>query len=93
MAEAVPARGQTPPPAPTPDFVLSEDHLAQLETVIAEHTAGFTVEELEQLRAALMQRIWKRRSDWDRSALLDEMIVVSNSFIQQVNEAKAAAHD
>lgn len=76
-------------PPPTPPFILPEAEFHSLTKLVSESSLDFNIEELEQLRALLMQRIWKQRKDWDRSDLIQEMTRVARDFIQQVTRSKS----
>ncbi len=78
------------PPPPPPPFILPEVGFHSLTKLISESTFDFNIEELEQLRALLMQRIWKRRADWDRTELIEEMTRAARNFLQQVTHARRA---
>lgn len=69
---------------PPPVFFFPEADLVSLESVIASKTSSFNVEQLEQLRATLSDAIWKRRADWDRSLLVDELTTAFVSFLNGV---------
>lgn len=69
---------------PPPLFELPLAALANLERTISERTAAFTVEQLEQLRALLSDAIWRRRADWDRASLVDELGAAVAGFVRSV---------
>ncbi|UZJ54899.1 hypothetical protein CBS101457_004219 [Exobasidium rhododendri] len=54
-------------------FVVDGRILNHLRDQLLHHTSQFNVEQLEQLRAALFDAIWKQRKEWNRDALLKEM--------------------
>lgn len=56
---------------------LDQDALAKLGVALVLETEGSTVEELDQLRAALYADIWEHRLDWNKDALL----MVRNSCV------------
>lgn len=87
-----PARPATPPPPPPPPpFVLPELAMQELADRLQESTEEFTVEDLEQLRAHLMQRIWRKRGEWDRTALLEELSQATTSVVARVQAANQAS--
>lgn len=71
-------------PEPPPPFVLPLSALAALERTISDRTAAFNIEQLEQLRALLSDTIWRRRADWNRTALVDELATVVGDFVRGV---------
>ena len=78
-----------PTPEPLPDFVLSPHSLASLKTFLCEGTAPLNVDQLEQLRAACYDAIWRGRKEWDRDALVEELTVLSREFVEEVEECNA----
>lgn len=74
-------------PAPLishPPFYVPQDMLGMFKHMLINDTAGFTVEDLEQLRALTLQIIWKYRSDWIRGDMLKQLGQESFRFIEQV---------
>lgn len=83
-----PAKSASPSPEPLPDFILSEDDLDNLQITLVKKTPGLTVEELEQLRAACYDSIWRARKDWDKSALVSEITAMAEDFVEEVERSK-----
>ena len=81
------ARSPSPPPAPLPPFVLPERPLAALSRFLVDETAELTVDELEQLRAACYDCIWRARRDWNKTALIAEVDEMAREFVQEVKES------
>lgn len=54
----------------TRELELDQDTLARLGVALVLETEGSTVEELDQLHAALYADIWEHRHDWSKDALL-----------------------
>lgn len=76
-----------PPPRPTyPPFVVHSDTLSSLSTTLIHATAAFTVEQLEQLRAACFDKIWRHRADWDRSECMRQVRTVIVGLVEEVGE-------
>ena len=71
-------------PSLPPPFVLPLSSLSALERTISDRTAAFNIEQLEQLRALLSDAIWRRRADWDRTALVEELATVVADFVRGV---------
>lgn len=78
----LPDRTPTPPPA----FELDETVVSDLASDLRVKTDRLNVEQLEQLRATCLNRIWKHRSEWDRTPLVKELREVVEGFIQDVSE-------
>jgi hypothetical protein len=80
-----PARTPTPPPV-YPPFVVPSSLLLQLSSTLKHDTGTLTVEELEQLRATLLDCVWRGRTEWDRTTLIKEMVERAAEFIAEVKE-------
>lgn len=81
-AAEVEAAAPLPPPPPPPPFVLP--NLASLQKMVHVRTAKLNVEQLEQLRAMLLDVVWRRRADWDRAEMVEEMVGVAEEFVGEV---------
>ncbi|CAO3570050.1 unnamed protein product [Mortierella alpina] len=55
------------------EMVLEQHDVVGLQAVLIQDTEGSSVEELDQLRAALYEIIWEHRHEWDKSAMLSDM--------------------
>ncbi|EIW73387.1 hypothetical protein TREMEDRAFT_70962 [Tremella mesenterica DSM 1558] len=81
-----------PPPRPVeeisihPPFVLPQSHLDILETELTASTGDLNVEQLEQLRAMLFDRIWRKRGEWDRTGVIDECRRVVERFVKEIGK-------
>lgn len=91
---SAPPRPSSPaPPAPSeplPDFILPETLLAELSVIFRSSTEKLTIDELEQLRAACYDAIWRARKEWNKENLVREMMELSEEFVQEVEEAKGS---
>jgi SpoVK/Ycf46/Vps4 family AAA+-type ATPase len=72
------------PSTPHPPLFFDAAQVRHLEAKLIQSTDGFTVEQLEHLRAALFSLIWDRRSEWDKSELLGEMESVAVEIAAEV---------
>lgn len=79
------------PEEPDPPFVLPQDGASSLKQSLEFGTHELNVDELEQLRAALMDHIWRARKDWDRTSLVSDLRELVEEFLQECAEMKAAA--
>ena len=78
-----------PPPRPTyPPFILPAQSLSHLSSTLTHGTSSFNVEQLEQLRAACFDTIWKYRADWDRTVCFREVGMVIDGLVQEVEEMR-----
>ncbi|KAI0368432.1 AAA-domain-containing protein [Pilatotrama ljubarskyi] len=72
-------------PTPLPEFHLDEDLFADLKFFLRDATGLLNVEQLEQLRATLLGLVWKHRSEWDRTGLLQELKATAREFVEEVS--------
>lgn len=79
----------TPPvahsPVILPDFILNEYDFSTLRSRLEHDTAPLSVEQLEELRAMLLDRVWRRRADWDRSHMLKDMENAVTEYFKRPN--------
>ena len=81
-----------PPPQPLktvyPPFKVPEEELDLLEGELSgESTATLNVEQLDQVRAMLFDRVWRHRSEWDRTALVKTCRDVLRNFRDDVADS------
>jgi hypothetical protein len=91
-----PEKQRTPTPEPEivyPPLVVPEDELEKLTRALKHSTYQLNVEELEQLRASLLDRIWRSRREWDRTALLGNMREAVSRFVTEAADARRAASE
>jgi len=79
-------RTPSPTPPPPPPFQLSESLIDQLRNDLLDHTDRMDVEQLEQLRATLLNMVWNARGEWDRDGLVREMIREVELYARQIAE-------
>lgn len=73
-----------PTPEPFPDFVLPTGALNELTNFLTEETGHLTIDQLEQLRAACYDIIWRGRKDWDRFGMIEEITELVQGFCEEV---------
>ncbi|KAI0763215.1 hypothetical protein BC629DRAFT_1583945 [Irpex lacteus] len=66
-------------PTPLPDFVVDPDAVSQLKQELQGKTEALNVEELEQLRAMCLARVWKHRT-------------LVHEFVEEVADDEMDAH-
>ncbi len=71
-------------PTPHPDFHFSQEALAHLTDDFRNMTSLLNIEQLEQLRASCLGRVWAYRSDWDRDNLILELSRLLRDFVDEV---------
>ena len=72
-------------PTPLPDFHVDDKLVAELQRCLRDDTADLTIEELEQLRATCLGNVWRHRTEWDRDALVKELLDVTREFLSELN--------
>ncbi|KAF9224569.1 AAA-domain-containing protein [Gyrodon lividus] len=77
----VPLREPTRSPTPLPDFHVDEELLSNLQYQLKTRTSQLSVEQLEQLRATCLGCIWRHRAEWNRDALVDELLDILNECL------------
>lgn len=76
-------------PPPPPPFVVSEVALDTLRTALITSTDELTVDQLEQLRAACFDTVWRGRAEWDRTAVIAELEELAHDFVDEVKALAA----
>lgn len=71
-------------PTPLPDFHMDEYGMEQLKGYLRASTAELNIEELEQLRATCLATVWRHRAEWNRTALVSELISTAKEFVREV---------
>lgn len=74
---------------PDPPFVVPHESLHQLHHDLEFMTGELTIDQLEQLRAALCDAIWRGRKDWDRSSLVTELKELVSEFLEECADVQA----
>ena len=71
---------------------MDEEHLSELAGALERDTHALSVEQLEQLRASLLNVVWRHRQEWERREMVEEMRGVVREFVEEV-EAWGAEDD
>jgi SpoVK/Ycf46/Vps4 family AAA+-type ATPase len=69
-----------------PQLILDETQLYTLHESIVENTSGCSLEQLEQINAALMDCIWKHRAEYNRNVVLHSVGGSFNEIIGDIQE-------
>ncbi|KAF2030362.1 AAA-domain-containing protein [Setomelanomma holmii] len=69
---------------PKPQLILDEDQLTALHQMLVTKSSGCSLEQLEQINAALMDAIWKHRSDYNRNVVLHKVQDAFNVIIEDI---------
>ncbi|BGP21552.1 AAA family ATPase [Rhodotorula toruloides] len=93
QASAEPEKERTPTPEPTPPppppFVVPAHTVDSLYSFLIEKTDALNIDQLEQLRAACYDAVWRGRTQWDRTTVVQELDDLAKEFVEEV-EALAA---
>jgi len=76
----------------TPDakeIIIDLFAVDQLPDEIAGKTNGFSVEQLEQVNAALMEAIWAGRNEWNRNKVLERVKVTLSEVLKDIKSMQA----
>ncbi|BGP12643.1 hypothetical protein JCM10213_008781 [Rhodosporidiobolus nylandii] len=71
-------------PPPLPDFLLPSAAVDALESFLADGTGPLNVDQLEQLRAACFDAVWRGRAEWDRARMVSEIDELAREFVEEV---------
>ncbi|GAA6012596.1 hypothetical protein JCM11491_005447 [Sporobolomyces phaffii] len=87
VAEPEKERSPTPmeaTPPPLPDFILPSASVDAFASFLKHDTAALNVDQLEQLRAACFDSVWRGKGDWDRTRLIAELDELAKEFVEEV---------
>ena len=76
------------PPAPAPRIILDETALEKLHTELVKRSSGFSVEQLEQVNAALMVAVYETRSEWNRIKVTHKIMEAFNDTVNDIVECQ-----
>ncbi|GAA5958407.1 hypothetical protein JCM3765_007866 [Sporobolomyces pararoseus] len=85
--EAEKERSPTPmeaTPPPLPDFLLPTEAVDAFSSFLKNDTSALNVDQLEQLRAACFDSVWRGKGDWDRTRLIQELNELAREFVEEV---------
>ncbi|KAJ5491520.1 Tat-binding [Penicillium diatomitis] len=54
---------------PMPELIIDMEHIENLHKQLSLQTSGCSVEQLEQVNTCLMDYVWRKRGEWDRTAV------------------------
>ncbi|ORX34940.1 hypothetical protein BD324DRAFT_609696 [Kockovaella imperatae] len=78
-----------PRPVSYPPFVLPSDLWSRFRSILVESTSALSIDQLEQVRAGCFDRLWRRRADWDRTAVVQECLEwVQEHLIEIADDAE-----
>jgi len=71
-------------PPPLPDFILPSEAVDAFSSFLKNDTSSLNVDQLEQLRAACFDSVWRGKGDWDRTRLIEELDELAKEFVEEV---------
>ena len=86
IPEPTPMVVERTPTPPLPEFHVSQFLLLELRQLLKDRTAGLSIEQLEQLRATSLGTVWRHRKEWDRDALVQELLKDAKEFIEELGD-------
>ncbi|EFQ90217.1 hypothetical protein CFE70_008810 [Pyrenophora teres f. teres 0-1] len=69
---------------PKPQLIIDDGLVTDLHEKLVQSTSGCSLEQLEQINAALMDAIWKHRADYNRNVVLKEVTEAFNAIIKDI---------
>ncbi|KAI2477688.1 ATPase family AAA domain-containing protein 2 [Pyrenophora tritici-repentis] len=69
---------------PKPQLIIDDGLVTDLHEKLVQSTSGCSLEQLEQINAALMDAIWKHRADYNRNVVLKEVTEAFNTIIKDI---------
>ncbi|GAA5899592.1 uncharacterized protein JCM6883_005268 [Sporobolomyces salmoneus] len=79
-------------PPPLPDFILPSHAVDAFASFLKNDTSALNVDQLEQLRAACFDSVWRGKGDWDRTRLLEELDELAKEFVEEVETLPGAEY-
>jgi SpoVK/Ycf46/Vps4 family AAA+-type ATPase len=75
-----------PDEEPHEPFVLDLQVVERLHTQLTLSTSGFSVEQLEQINTSLMDYVWRKRGEWNRTHVADGLGKTYNAVLEDMQE-------
>jgi hypothetical protein len=69
---------------PKPQLILDDHLVEELHAKLVKKSSGCTLEQLEQVNAALMDAIWKHRAEYNRNIVLQKVTDAFNVIIADI---------
>ncbi|KAI7482751.1 AAA-domain-containing protein [Hortaea werneckii] len=81
-------RGAKQPPSANARIILDTSILDSMHMELARRSSGMSVEQLEQINAAMMTVIWDRRGEWNRDRVLFDVKEAFNATMEDIMECQ-----
>lgn len=80
---------QAPSPAPPAQrIILTPQAVETFHTKLVDSSSGLTVEQLEQVNAAMTEVIWRARGEWNRNKVLLDVQTAFNNTIADIESCQ-----
>ncbi|KAG5363118.1 putative AAA domain-containing protein [Yarrowia sp. B02] len=76
----------SPPPSPDPPLIVNPKEAEEVVQFLASNTAELTIEELEQVYAAIIDIIWSHRASWDRNVIINAITAQLDEIVHAFQE-------
>jgi SpoVK/Ycf46/Vps4 family AAA+-type ATPase len=73
---------------PTPELVLDLEYVEHLHKQLALQTSGCSVEQLEQVNTCLMDFVWRKRGDWNRTEVAMGVTETFNAVLDDMQSVQ-----
>lgn len=74
-------------PAPKPpQLIIGEVHISNIHHRLCDGTSGYSVEQLEQVNAAMMDAVWKARTLWNRNEVATKALEAFEDVDENIRE-------
>ncbi|OJD34459.1 aaa family [Diplodia corticola] len=71
-----------------PRLILDDAHLERFHDELVHRSSGLSVEQLEQVNAAMMAAVWNQRGEWNRVRVINSVSAVFNETIRDIEEVQ-----
>lgn len=72
------------PPKPRPQLIVTEESVKHVLKRMVDTTSGLSLEQMEQCKARVMDRIWRDRGNWNRDQVLASVAEVFNEAVEDI---------
>lgn len=73
-------------PQPEPQLLIEESSVEQLHSLLVSASSGCSLEQLEQVNAALMETIWQHRREYNRNKVASAVAAAFNVIIEDIGK-------
>jgi hypothetical protein len=70
-------------------LIIDHERIRALHAELVKRSSGLSLEQLEQVRASMMDTIWKQRGNWNRNQVWAAVLKSFNETIQDIESCQA----